>query len=36
MNIRTQLAFSLEKTQRRYKENANEHFKEQPSFKVGD
>jgi hypothetical protein len=35
-NIRTQLVSSLEKTQRWYKEDVNEHRKEQPSFKVGD
>jgi hypothetical protein len=31
-----QLILNLEKTQRRYKENDNEHWKEQPNLKVGD
>jgi hypothetical protein len=35
-DVRAQLLFNLEETQRRYKENANEHCKEQPNFKVED
>ncbi len=30
-----QLVFNFEPTQRRYKDNVNEHWKKQPSFKVG-
>jgi hypothetical protein len=33
-NVRTQLVSNIEEAQRRYKENANEHRKEQPNFKV--
>ncbi len=29
-NVQTELISNLEKTQRQYKENANEHWKEQP------
>jgi hypothetical protein len=35
-DVQTQLVSNLEKTQRRYKENVDEHWKEQPNFKVGD
>jgi hypothetical protein len=35
-NVRIQLVFNFKMTQRQYKENADEHKKEQPSFKVGD
>jgi hypothetical protein len=35
-NISTQLVFILERMQRQYKKNADEHHKEQPSFKVDD
>jgi hypothetical protein len=35
VNIWTQLVSSLEEAQRWYKENVNDHYKEQPSFKVG-
>jgi hypothetical protein len=34
--VQTQLVFNLEETQRWYKENVDEHWKEQPSFKVED
>jgi hypothetical protein len=36
VNVQIQLVFNFEKAQRRYKENANEHWKEQPNFKVED
>jgi hypothetical protein len=36
VNIQTQVVFSFEEVQRRYKENVDEPPKEQPSFKVGD
>jgi hypothetical protein len=36
VNIQAQFVSSFEKTQRWYKENVNEHCKEQPSFKVYD
>jgi hypothetical protein len=36
VDIRTQLVSNLEKTQRRYKENVDEHQKEQLNFKVED
>jgi hypothetical protein len=36
VNIRAQLVSSFKEAQRWYKENANEHHKEQPSFKVSD
>ncbi len=35
-NVQTQFVFNLKKMQRWYKENVDEHQKEQPSFKVGD
>jgi hypothetical protein len=35
-NVWIQLVFNLEQTQRWYKENVNEHWKEQPNFKVGE
>ncbi len=35
-HVRTQLVSNLEKMQRQYKENVDEHWKEQPSFKVED
>jgi hypothetical protein len=35
-NVRVQLVSNLEEMQRWYKENFDEHRKEQPSFKVGD
>jgi hypothetical protein len=34
MNVQTQLVFNLEETQGQYKENVDEHRKEQLSFKV--
>ncbi len=34
-DVRVQLISNLEEIQRRYKENVDEHGKEQPSFKVG-
>jgi len=34
MNIQAQLVFNLEETQRWYKDNVDEHWKEQSSFKV--
>ncbi len=36
VDVQTQLVSNLEEAQRRYKENVDEHWKEQPSFKVGD
>jgi len=36
MNVRIQLLFNFEKTQKQYKENVDEHWKKQPSFKVED
>jgi hypothetical protein len=36
VEVQTQLVFNLEKTQKQYKENVDEHQKEQPSFKVGE
>jgi hypothetical protein len=36
VNTRTQLVFSPEEAQKWYKENVNEHHKEQPNFKVGN
>jgi len=36
MDVQTQLVFNLEEAQEWYKENANEHWKEQPNFKVKD
>jgi len=35
-DVQTQFVSNLEKTQRRYKENVDEHQKEQPNFKFGD
>jgi len=35
-NVRVQLISNLEKIERQYKDNVDEHRKEQPSFKVGD
>jgi gluconate kinase len=35
-NVQTQLVFNLEETQGQYKENVDEHHKEQLSFKVED
>jgi hypothetical protein len=35
-NVWAQLVLNLKYAQRRYKENANEYWKEQPSFKVED
>ncbi len=35
-NVWAQIVSNLEKTQKWYKENANEHLKEQPNFKVMD
>jgi hypothetical protein len=34
MNIQAQLVFNLEETQKQYKDNVDEHWKEQSSFKV--
>jgi hypothetical protein len=34
--FQAQLVSNLEKTQERYKDNVNEHWKEQPNFKVRD
>jgi hypothetical protein len=36
MDVCTQLVSNLEEAQRRYKENVDEHRKEQPNFKVRD
>jgi hypothetical protein len=36
IDVRAQLVSNLEKVQRWYKDNVGEHWKEQPSFKVGD
>ncbi len=36
VDVQAQLVFNLEKTKRWYKKNVNEHWKEQPNFKVGD
>jgi hypothetical protein len=36
VNVQSQLVSNLGKTQKRYKDNVNEHRKEQLSFKVGD
>jgi hypothetical protein len=33
-NVRVQLVSNIEESQKRYKDNANEHWKEQPNFKV--
>ncbi len=35
-NVWIQFIFNFEETQRQYKDNDDEHKKEQPSFKVGD
>ncbi len=35
-NVRAQLVSNLEEMPRQYKENVDEHWKEQPNFKVGD
>jgi hypothetical protein len=34
MNIQAQFVFNLEETQKQYKDNVDEHWKEQSSFKV--
>jgi exosome complex RNA-binding protein Rrp4 len=36
VDIQAQLISNLEEAQRRYKENVDEHCKDQPNFKVGD
>jgi hypothetical protein len=36
VDVQIQFVFNLKKTQRQYKENVNEHRKEQPDFKVRD
>jgi hypothetical protein len=35
-NVQAPLLSNFEKTQRQYKENVDEHWKKQPSFKVKD
>jgi len=35
-DIQTQLVSKLEEVQRRYKENVNEHYKDQSNFKIRD
>jgi gluconate kinase len=35
-NVQAQLIYNIEESQRWYKENVNEHRKEQPNFQVGD
>jgi uncharacterized membrane protein YukC len=35
-NVQAQLVFNFEKALKHYKENVNEHWKQQPNFKVGD
>ncbi len=36
VDVRVQLVYNLQEAQKRYKENVDEHQKEQPSFKVRD
>jgi hypothetical protein len=35
VDVRVQLVYNLQEAQKRYKENVDEHQKEQPSFKLG-
>jgi hypothetical protein len=36
VDVWTQLVYNLQEAQKQYKENVDEHQKEQPNFKVGD